>query len=171
MTHQVLFDGPVALEYGQMYVMSERAMPEDPFSGTEGQRNGLCGSRLPGFLFLTTATHSGTVPVRVELWDEEPPLDASWPDVVEVSFEPLTDNVGLVPWGDAPFPLALPRQRYAVRYSGDEMDAARQAEGTDADPPDKYLLQFWPSDCTGTDRIVREGSQFAAMWRGQVSSG
>lgn len=165
---RTLFDGPVRVEYAQMYVMSPVEFRDDV--PERRQRNGLCDAVLPGFLWLTTATHTGTVPLRVEPWEEQPGTDDAWEDVVEASFEPLTDEVALVQWaGEARFPLALPRGRCAVRYSASLMDAARESEAAGEAPPDRYLLQFWPSDDVELDRVIREGSRFAAMVRAQRS--
>jgi hypothetical protein len=162
---RTLFDGSLWVHYGSMYVMSEVALPEDPFSADDGQQNGLCGARLPGFLYLTTATHTGTVPVRVEAWELEPPVGETWEDVVEASFEPLTDDVCLVQWAcEARFPLALVPRRYAVRYGATGLDAALEAEVAQTSPPDRYLLQFWPSD-DERDAVVRTGSSFASNRR------
>ena len=57
----------VWVTYGQFYVASGPGMHgllEECFAG---QRNGLCGAAVPGFLFLITGLHTGEVGLTVEL--------------------------------------------------------------------------------------------------------
>ncbi|MET8526604.1 hypothetical protein [Micromonospora sp. NPDC005172] len=193
---RVLFDGPVPVDYGQIYVTS-RELPtmEQAFAG---QANGLCGGGHPGGLFLMTGTHSGRVRFRIEWYDSEPSAAApQWEDVVEVSFLPRDSVVDLVPWGDgalARLPLTpdghdggrLPA--YRVRYCAAGMDEGSDPfggldpDGIDEDDhsyldrrPDRYLLCFWPQGSASgdpsagvdrTDTILRQSSDSAAYWHG-----
>ncbi|MBM2623158.1 hypothetical protein JIG36_47445 [Actinoplanes sp. LDG1-06] len=162
---RVLFDGPVPIAYGQVYVTSfdgSYAM-EGHFAG---QRNGLCGAVIPGDLFLTVGTRDGDVRFTVELHETEPPAPAEeWQDVVEAPFILRSASVALVPWGTgvlAELPLtsdtpSLPRFR--VRYCAQNMDEGNKPYGAfDPDEiadddytwmdqrPDRYLLSFWPEN-------------------------
>ena len=170
-TPRTLLDGLVQVDYGQMYIESGE-LPDDPYgAAVVGQHNGLCGAGVPGFLLLTTATHTGAVHLRVEAHEATPPFADEWEDVVEAAFAPDGDDVAFVEWGGGRRPLALPRRNYVVRYCGSAMDAARAAIATDEAPPDRYLLQFWPSDQGDVDRVIRGGSDFAAMFRAAVNEG
>ncbi len=161
---RTLFSGEVNVEYGQAYVCSD----EDGYDlegSFAGQRAGLCGGAVPGHLFLLTGTHTGSVPITVELHETEPPLDAdAWEDIVEVSFRPRSDDTCLVEWGDRWYPLPLSEASYRVRYQCRGMDEARNAV-RDADEPvlEEYLLRFWPSPPVA-DRVVKETSRAAAHW-------
>jgi len=164
-----LFNGKVQVAYSQTYVASSSGFPErlfnpdDPF---EGQSNGLVGAAIPGFLLLTTGLHTGPVRMRAELVNEEPPLDPTWEDVVEVSFQTAGPGVGLFEWGGgAVFPLDVPAGSYRVRYSARRMDLANlvDSQSRDARPIDSYLLTFWPGP-PAPDRILKVGSLAAAQW-------
>jgi hypothetical protein len=123
------------------------------------ESNGLCGAGVGGVLALQTGTHTGWVPFRVELHDVQPAVDESWDEIVEVSFTPLADQMRLVGLGGDVFEFALPRGTYRVRYSTRAMEEADTVD----DPPDAYLLQFWPGDPV-PGRIVKQTSQRAAYW-------
>ena len=57
---RILFDGPVPVDYGQIYLTS-RELP-DMGKAFAGQVNGLCGAGEPGKLFLITGTR------RIAVW-------------------------------------------------------------------------------------------------------
>ncbi|MET9777895.1 hypothetical protein ABZ023_27200 [Streptomyces sp. NPDC006367] len=163
---RTLFSGEVQVAYGQFYVHSDDGGPDlgDSFAG---QRAGLCGGAVPGRLFLVTATHTGRVPLAVELYETEPPLDAdAWEDIVEVSFRPVSDRTCLVEWDRLRCPLALSEVSYRVRYHCRGMDEARDAvRGGGGPVPEGYLLRFWPAP-PAPDRVVRETSRTASYWHG-----
>jgi hypothetical protein len=168
----VLFEDRFRVEYAQAYVVSGGFDLPDPILAFHGQVNGLCGAALPGDLFLVTGLHSGVVHLRVELAEREPELTDWWEEAVEASFTPGADDVALVQWAsEASFPLALPVQKYRVRYCARGMDAAREPAVVAhlADPVDSYLLTFWPSP-PGPDRILRETSSIAIYWHNERGS-
>ncbi len=160
-----LYSGEVHVDYGQFYVRSGHDDGHQLGESFAGQQAGLCGGAVPGHLLLLTGTHTGPVPVTVELHETEPPLDAdAWGDIVEVSFRPASDETYLVEWDYPLHPLALPRTSFRVRYHCRSMDEARTA-ARDADVPvrEEYLLRFWPSP-PAPDRVVKETSRSAAYW-------
>lgn len=162
-----VFEGPVYVSYSQAYVqVSGAEMPgmEEMFAA---QVNGLCGAAVAGSLFLTTGLHTGQVPFTVEVFDDAPPLDDHWQDVVEVSFETDQPEALLLGWGGGSMDtiaLGAPGS-YRVRYCGHDMDAGRQQDArADGEPElDGYLLQFWPAS-PAADAVVRQGSEIAAYW-------
>ncbi|WP_409473642.1 hypothetical protein [Streptomyces sp. HC307] len=161
---RTLFSGEVHVAYGQVYVCSDDDGLDlgDSFAG---QRAGLCGGAVPGHLFLLTGTHTGSVPMTVELHETEPPLDAdAWEDIVEVSFRPVSDKTYLVEWDCRWYPLPLSETSYRVRYHCRGMDEARNAVRDAGEPVlEEYLLRFWPSP-PAPDRVVKETSRAAAYW-------
>jgi hypothetical protein len=140
---------------------------EDTF---RGQSNGLCGAVCPGSLFLVTGLHTGDVGLRVELHEQEPPLDDGDEEIVEVSFRPASAVVAIVEWGGRRrHPLALRAVDYRVRYCARGMDAGNEAD-TIVDGPvvDSYRLQLWPAP-PGPDRVVRQTGDHAAYWHRSVA--
>ncbi|GAB2505950.1 hypothetical protein [Nocardiopsis aegyptia] len=165
---RTLFSGEAHVDYGQIYVCgddgraSEGPLLEASFAG---QRAGLCGAAVPGHLFLLTGTHTGYVPITVELHGAEPPLDAeAWEDVVEVSFRPVSAENALVEWDGDSHPLSLSHTPYRVRYHCRGMDEAHDATRATGDPVvDEYLVRLWPGP-VAADRVVKETSEAAAYW-------
>jgi hypothetical protein len=121
----------------------------------------MVGAAVQGYLVLTTGLHTG--PVR---FDEEPPLDPTWEDVVEVCFQVPDAGIALHEWGgrDA-FPLEVPPGSYRVRYSAKRMDLGNwvDSQPDDARPIDSYLLTLWPAP-PAPDRIVKVTSLTASQW-------
>src|SRR5215472_12718518 len=104
------------VHYGQIYVQSGEDYP-DLAECFGGQSNGLCGAAMPGMLFLITGLHTGEVGFTVQLYHEPPPIDDSWQEVVEASFQPMGE-AELVGWaGQEYWPLDLAEVSYRVRYS------------------------------------------------------
>ncbi|RKS09237.1 hypothetical protein DFP74_4970 [Nocardiopsis sp. Huas11] len=161
---RTLFSGEAHVAYGQIYVSSE-AEGYDLGDHFAGQRAGLCGGAVPGHLFLLTGTHTGPVPLTVELGETEPPLDAdAWEDIVEVSFRPVSGETVLAEWGGDAHPLDLAETSYRVRYQCRGLDEAHDTTRVAGDPVrDEYLLRFWPSP-PAADRVVKETSHAAAYW-------
>ncbi|CAL9478886.1 hypothetical protein SUDANB145_02983 [Streptomyces sp. enrichment culture] len=157
--------GEVWVEYGQTYVESDPdcLIPElrEAFAG---QTAGLCGAATPGFLWLTTGLHTGSVGFTVEVHDEEPALDPEWEEVVEASFRPVSERTRLSQWaGEAAWDLGLAVTDHRVRYCARGFDEGRRRDTrSPEDPPaDTYLLQFWPAP-PAPDRVIRQTSPHAA---------
>ncbi|MEU9206990.1 hypothetical protein AB0D27_03305 [Streptomyces sp. NPDC048415] len=163
-----VYSGELPVSYRQFYVESRPGeFGADPSDACAGQSNGLCGAAVPGYLFLTTGLHTGTVGLTVEVHDSPPPLGESWEEVVEVSFRPESPSTVLLPWGDGPLcALELPVADYRVRYCGRGMDQAEEEELAvlaGEGIVDHYLLQFWPA-VTGADQVIRQTSRSADYW-------
>jgi len=160
----VVFEGLVHTAYMQLYLTTGQdqfLLPDDAFVG---QVNGLCGAANPGALFLVTATHTGGIPVRIVLLDDEPDL-GDWEEIVDVSFVPSERGTAFSGWADDPSAtFDLPAASYRVRWSGRGMDAARDATATEGAPAmDSYELALWPA-AVAPDRIVRRTSAAADYW-------
>jgi len=85
---RTVYSGELHVSYMQFYVDSRREFGEEPWDSRAGQRNGLCGAAVPGFLFCTTGLHTGRVGLTVEVHEDAPPVAECWEEVVEVSFRP-----------------------------------------------------------------------------------
>ncbi|MHB9755458.1 hypothetical protein ACYBSK_13905 [Streptomyces sp. BYX5S] len=160
-------DGEIHVHYGQAYVESDDGRMAGPHEALAGQRSGLCGAAVPGFLFLVTGLHTGHVGFSVEVHAREPALAPGWEDVVEVSFRPASPRTFLTEWGgEDAWELGLDEVDHRVRYCASGMDAGRALD-TRGDGPraDRYLLQFWPAPAE-PDRVVRQTSEIAAYWHG-----
>ena len=164
---RTLMTGTAWVHYTQLYVESaESVFFSEPDECFGGQQNGLCGAVVPGAMFLITGLHTGTVGFSVELYDDEPPLDETWEEIVEASFRPVGEKVALAGWGgEWQTPLDLRTVDYRVRYCGTGMDAAYEADTGLRDEPaaDRYVLQFWPAP-PAPDRVVKVTSKIAAYW-------
>ncbi|NJQ15177.1 hypothetical protein HCN52_09505 [Streptomyces bohaiensis] len=161
---RVPVSGQVYVHYSQIYVESEPEGGPPPMDEAfAGQRSGLCGAAVPGALWLITGLHTGRLGFVVEIHDEEPPLDPTWEDVVEVSFRPQSDRSLLVQWaGEAVWELGLDRTDHRVRYCARGMDEGNRLDtAVDEPAPDSYLLQFWSAP-PRSDRVIRQTSRYAA---------
>lgn len=161
----VLFEGEIHVHYGFIFLSTDDDQP-DLMETRRGQRNGLCGAAVAGVLSLVTGTHTGPVRLRVEWSATEPPLDASWDDIVEASFTPLSTEASLSAFDDF-YRLRLDGvDTLRARYCADGMDEAREQDTVpDGAPPttERYLLQLWPAE-PGPDAVLRETSGFAGYW-------
>ena len=160
-----LFDGELRPSYSQIYLESEVA-PGEPYVEYDidahfaGQHNGLCGGALAGRFCLMTATHTGRVPVTVELQSGARALDDAWEDVVELSLQVEPWHVAIVPLLSEQYvPLPLPRGHYRLRCSARGMLAEWDQQPRREE--ERYLLQLWRSAAREADRIVRVGSEWA----------
>jgi hypothetical protein len=95
-----------------------------------------------GFVAVGTVGHC-EVPVRVEVWDAEPPADFDdWDHVVDVSVEVLSGRLELGEVGGSAElgPVHVEPGSYRVRSS-----AAGLAEADEVEGGDRYRLQLWPA--------------------------
>jgi hypothetical protein len=166
MVAEVLLDKDVSVAYAQIYLESATGQMDGEMDKSfRGQTNGLCGGAVPGLLFLMTGTHTGDVGFRVELHDQEPPLDEQWEEVVEAALLAVEGEAGLAEWAGSDWhPLPMPPGDYRVRYSACGMDEGHQNE-----EGDRYLLQLWPAP-PAPDRIIRVTSANAAYWHKSIGS-
>jgi hypothetical protein len=159
----VVFEGLVHTAYMQLYLTTgqEVPLPDDAFVA---QVNGLSGAAIPGTLFLVTATHTGAIPVRIVLLDDEP-VPGHWEEIVDVSLVPSGRGAAFSGWAANPSAtFDLPAASYRARWSARGMDAARDATATEEAPAlDAYELALWPA-AVAPDRIVRRTSAAAGYW-------
>ena len=160
---KVLLDEPrVFVTYGSVSVLGDDDLDGADYDAEEpwaDESNGLCGAGVRGVLALQVGTHTGWVPFRVESHDAAPPADDGWDEIVEVSFTPRAPVLRLAGLDGDVFEFALPPGGYRVRYSIRGMEEADEAE----EPPDSYLLQFWPGE-PAPGRIVKQTGARAAYW-------
>lgn len=161
----MLFHGSIWTCYRQLYVASPDCRDHLPEDATKGQSNGLCGGAVPGALFLTVGIHTGSVPLRVMLYDAAPPIDPSWDEIVEASCSFTSVPVHLQSWaGEKSVELALSVGQYRARFcakSFGTMDELGEGE-SDASAED-YLLAFW-ADVPKSDMVIKQTSDRAAYW-------
>ncbi|QCQ92576.1 hypothetical protein [Rhodococcus sp. SGAir0479] len=160
----VAFDDRINVAYGQFYLAEPGTSSEDMADGFVGQRNGLCGTAEPGVAWFVTGLHTGTVALTVEAVADEPPVDASWEEIVEA---PLTvvgsDGLEVQEWGGDVVGdrIPLPAGTYRVRYCAAGIDAGHETDSGDG--PDRYRVTIWPA-APAPDAVVRQTSQNAAYW-------
>jgi hypothetical protein len=100
---RVLLDQIIETDYGQFTLM----WGEDYWDGDfnrffAGQRNGWVAAAVPSVLHLVMGRPWGGSSVRVESSDDEPMVDLSWEDCVEVSFDiPDGATVRWETWGES----------------------------------------------------------------------
>jgi hypothetical protein len=167
----VLLDTPIHVHYGFLRLGNVDPEPDtdELTDATRGQVNGLCGAVVPGVLRTHTGLHTGTVQVRIELHTDEPALDDTWQDAVEVLFSTQADELALTAFDTYAGPVDLPPGTYRTRYCARDMQRGHDLDTSLGDAPvDRYLLQFWPA--TGIDRIVRQGSEIAGYWHRNVTT-
>lgn len=168
-TLTTLFSGLLNVQYGQFYLEAGTRFDGDMARCFKGQRNGLMGARVPGFLFATTGLHTGIVGVTVLLEEAEPPVDDSWDEIVEISLQASGREVALLEWAsDEPVPLAVMAGPYRVRYSARAMDEAAEADTNEGpDPIDTYQIALWPA-APARDRVIKQTSETAQYWHDWV---
>jgi hypothetical protein len=92
-----------------------------------------------GFVSVGTASYAGG-PVRIEVWEEEPPLDeAGWEHLVDL---PLAVGSGRVSVGyDLSETVELAAGDHRVRIAGRDLDSWSDLHRGG----DSYRLQLWPA--------------------------
>jgi hypothetical protein len=80
---RTLFDGEQRVDHSQFFLSGlGRSMTSGESCFVE-QRNGLCGSRVAGGLFLRSGLYMGEVELRIEVHDTAPSFDDSWEEIAE----------------------------------------------------------------------------------------
>ena len=166
----VLFDGDVHVHYGFISLEPFDSDGPELLEARGGQANGLCGAAVPGALLMVTGTHTGNVPVSIELHDTRPPVDDRWEDVVEVSLHVTAEEYSLCAFDWAEQLDGLPDGPHRARWCAKGMDEAHDRTRTDGEPEiDRYLLQLWPAPAS-PDAVVRQTSKGAAYWHGVAAA-
>jgi hypothetical protein len=160
-----LFSQNVNVFYGQMYFEFGAAFDGDMDNCFRGQSNGICGASSPHLLFLITGMHTGEVGLTINLFNDEPDVDASWDEIVEVSFSSVTDEGMLLEWAADTGPaFAIPAGSYRARYYARNMQAGNDANGEETFAPiDSYRLDLWKAELS-PDRVIQQTSEIAAYW-------
>jgi hypothetical protein len=160
----VLLDGIVHVHYGFISLAPDGETP-DLMQARAGQVNGLCGGGVPRMLSMITGLHTGAIPFRIELHQQEPGRADDWEEVVEASIDiPEIDMT----WAafDESGPVRFEQTgSHRARYHASGMDAAHQADHRGDHEPeiDRYLLQLWPAPMA-PDAILRQTSEHAVYW-------
>ena len=97
-----------------------------------------------GIVAVATVGHCD-VPVRIELWADEPPLEEA-DHVVEGSLELASGRLALA-WVEGPAelePLAVESGSYRVRVSWSGVAGADELDGGD-----RYRIEVWPASASG----------------------
>ena len=135
-----------------------------------GQVNGLVGASDPDGVYINLARRSGGSPVSIVLMDA-PPVDneASWEDVVEVSFIlPEGQEMRWITWAGESWGAlgTIPPGSYRLRVSAKGRDQGHADEFSEHSV-DAYLLQMWPAH-PQPDTVLRTGSEDGRYWHGEV---
>lgn len=163
----LLFEGKLAIFYGQAYVVSGQASQPDLDEAFYGQRNGLCGAAAIRSLFLVTGTEYGHVDFRVELRSSRPSELDQWEEVVEVGPYIASDPTQLASWAfENVHDLDVPTGAYRVWYCARGMDRTAAPNGGEA--LDEYALLFYPSSGLLGDKILKHTSSVAGYWHRRV---
>jgi hypothetical protein len=168
MTGMVLLDQTIQTDYGQFTLeWGDDCWDGDADRFFMGQENGWVAAAIPDVVHVVMARRSGGSSVRIESFNEEPPLDPSWEDCVEVSFT-VPEGVA-VRWvtfaGEDGGKLHIAAGGYRLRVSARGRDKGHEGE-FDPDVVDYYLLQLWPSSIE-PDAVLRVGSADAAYWNAE----
>lgn len=170
-TTKLLYSGNLGIDYGQFYIDiagDEESDDDylDPESAFKGQENGICGASQNGKVFLITGIQAGVISIAIVLHAEEPPVDESFEEIVEVSFQRGSASVSLCEWGhEKTHGLDLPPGNYRIRYYIDGMGKDYEDDGDwEAPVPgQRHLIQIWSSD-PKKDKVVKHTSETASYW-------
>jgi hypothetical protein len=135
---------------GQVYIYDPKTQDEEATEAdnplTRAMEDGYRSRRFVGYyrgvIDLITPSQKGwRGPMRVEVSDSAPPLDADkWDHIVEVPLSAPSGRLFFAPsGGGTPVETSIPPGRYRARLSGRDL-VAGQAVGNES-----YRLQLWPS--------------------------
>lgn len=161
----ITFIEQVHVHYGFVSVMPADVWDHPSLDGIRGQRNGLIGTQVRHALGMVTGLHTGPVPFTVTWHESEPAVDATWEEVVEVSWE-----VPAVPMRVSTFDesqdVSLPAGWTRARFCATGMDAGKETDTAHEErAPDRCALDLWAAE-PALEEIVRSTSTIAAYWHG-----
>lgn len=168
----MLLDHVVLTDYGQFDLIWADSGGFDGYWERffAGQVNGLVGASDARGVYVNLARRSGGSPVRIVLLDAAPAdEDASWEDVVEVSFTlPEGREMRWCSWAGGTYGElnGIPSGSYRLRVSARGRDEGHDNEFSE-EPVDAYLLQLWPAPAQ-SDVVLRIGSENARYWHREV---
>ena len=165
MEDKILFKGNLGVDYTQFYIDNHNdddLLPDEAF---EDQGNGLCGASQKGKLFFVPGLHDGYIDLTVALFSQEPDIDDTFDEIVEVSLE-VSEPTMLCEWAhEETHDLDIPHGTYRVRYSLTGMDNEHD-DDTDYESPlpsQKHAIQIWPSPLS-QDKLIKATSSTANYW-------
>jgi len=168
MEEKILYKGSLGVDYTQFYIDNHNdddLLPEEAF---EKQENGLCGASQKGKLFFVPGLHDGYIDITVTLFNQEPEIDDSFDEIVEVSLE-ISEPTMLCEWAhEETHDLDLPNGVYRVRYSLTCMDDEHN-EDTNYELPllsQKHAIQIWPCPLA-QDKTLKTISSTASYWHSE----
>ena len=170
---KVLLEKTLNIDYGQIYIESgDNAADEGIDEVFVGQKNGLLGASLEGVLFLVTGLNGGALKFKAVFFEEEPPIEDKWEEIVEASVNIQSGGIQFREWGmgdDEGHPLDLQSGWHRVRYCGIGMDLEHIFEDDDEEcvPEDEYYeIMFWPEE-KAKDNIIKCTSERAKYWHSE----
>lgn len=175
MSLKKIFCGNIFTNYSEFTIECDD--PDDSLlekGGYANQENGLCGCSATGRLFFTAEPKDSLIKLEIELNNEEPSIDNSFDEIVEVSFVKGEQDIFLCEWAhEEMHQLEIPVGQYRVRYNikGFDLDYdyenMKEPENDEPLPPlpgQTYLIQFWPSAKHDADKIIKQTSKSADYW-------
>jgi hypothetical protein len=165
---ELVFEDTLFVHYGFVFLSPADEQDPDLDKSRRGQVNGLLGAGTGDALALTTGTHTGDVPLRVEWYETQPELDDDWDDVVEATVDITGRRMRLAAFDDhreVKLPATGPHR---ARLCAAGFEAARlEKELEDDRTADRYLLQLWPA-AHAEDAIVRVSGPAAQYWHDEA---
>lgn len=147
----------ISADHGQFYIYSSLPALEDEFDSpflnaladAHGTRRFIGADGSGGLIdVMTPSQWNWNVPMRVELWDAEPPTDADgWDHEVDVDF--VVDAGFPQVWFEASGGYAaagaveIPPGEYRVRISGSGYDASWAAHIETRTGHESFRMQLW----------------------------
>ncbi len=149
----------VSASYAQFYLRCTNASELKP----EYAESSITRAFAPGELMFISPIQDADLEVDVHVLSEPPdPLDASWKDVVEVSFSAGAQTF-LTGWEQEPDDLQLPLpegEQFRMRYAIRDIDVASSSNHGPVDPshPDVGLIaiDIWPHSMEPGAVLVQE---------------
>ena len=113
---------------------------------------------------------------KAVFFDDEPPIDDKWEEIVEASINIQDGGIQFREWGmgeDEGHPLALETGWHRVRYCavGMDMDHDFEDDEEEEKPPETeyYEIIFWPGS-KADDQILKCTSERAKYWHSEWGS-
>jgi hypothetical protein len=153
----------VQSDYGQIYIYDPQTQDvdwsEDDNPFVRAMDNGSDSRRFIGYDsglidVLTPSQYNWDAPMRIEISDGPPPLDAdAWDHIVEV---PLPVPSGTLCFeasgGGEPIETQIPPGTYRARFSGRGYVPLRAGE---IEGHESYRLELWPADDEAEPELVK----------------
>lgn len=151
----LVHDLVVALDYGQFSICGGYRPDVDYMSLLEQAQAGPgIASYQCGLIVLSPHQNNFRMPLRVEVWNQQPPEDTdSWDEVAECT---ITVEIGELRYESPTLDATacpVPDGRYAVRVCG--RGFVNRGWPGSTEPGDVWRLQLWPSTGEVADRRIK----------------